>query len=826
MRELTYQVAKKIVTRPFREPVPEKAKRDLLMIHLSIRNRIYLICVVSLLAFVTMVVINVYQQYQVRLSIVDMQKNTTLFSAASHLIGNLQKERGKTALFHAGGVNPGALEEQRKKTDVGLRAMLQAFRASSLARGKNQGKVTSIPKVLTDLREANNQTNPKRREQAMGEYTGVIRTLFSLLSDIANSKTTKGFGKEFSSMLLLETAKENAGLLRANVSSILARGTPLSQDELTRIINLKSGIETTLNSPALVLSSSMRERLARLSKSPDWLAVDKTFQLMVTHSGGGNFQTGAGDFWKHSTREVDDLGEFIDAGLTKMNSKLQSIIDQVNSGLVRVAIILLGVIVFIIFLTLKTSFYIINGLKSAVDSMRDIAAGEGDLTRRLEVRGNDEIADIARSFNTFVEKIQQVVNRISENADKLTSSSDGLLAVSGQMASGGREIFEKAATVAGAAEQSSANTGSVAEGMEQLSVNISSVASATEEMSATIGEIASNSESARANSAEAAQQTEGVSEIMKELGRAAEEIGYVNETIRGNPIKGGGPASLEFVWDARKENLAAAIRAWAIREKAGVEPKLKAHEDLYAAHEKTCPEKAGGVLTLYRAVGYKKRHDAWMDRRRELEHDRFPLEKRLTEFEEFATIESSESSAEGILRFADPRLAAALDQARDQKERERQAEQKAQQQRREQERRKNAPPRELAEAFWNAVENESRQGPLDTVLELYPQLSVAVEARQAIAKDPDFRPDRGLANGERLSLATGFICELIAQGDLDRFFDLGSEEGLELIKEKSSQRFEELNLGCKELKWEWARELDEPELEREQDLDLGDDIPF
>jgi hypothetical protein len=294
-------------------------------------------------------------------------------------------------------------------------------------------------------------------------------------------------------------------------------------------------------------------------------------------------------------------------------------------------------------------------------------------------------------------------------------------------------------------------------------------------------------------------------------------------------IKGGGPASLEFVWDIRKKDLAAAIRAWAIREKADVEPKLKAHEELDAAHEKTCPEKARGVLTLYRAVGYKKRHDVWMDRRRELECDRSSLEKRLTELEEFATTEHSESSAEGILRFADPRLASALDQARDKKEQERQKEiqrRKAEEQRREAERRKNAPPRELADALWNAAENESRQRPLDTVLELYPQLSAAVEARQAIAKDPDFRPDRGLANGERLSLATGFICELIAQGDLDRFLELGSEAGLELIKEKSSQRFEELNLGCKELKLE--RELEKekelelgaPELDMEEDLEL------
>ncbi len=87
-------------------------------------------------------------------------------------------------------------------------------------------------------------------------------------------------------------------------------------------------------------------------------------------------------------------------------------------------------------------------------------------------------------------------------------------------------------------------------------------------------------------------------------------------------------------------------------------------------------------------------------------------------------------------------------------------------QRREQKPRINAPPRELAEALREAVENESGRTPFEAVLQQYPQLAGAVAALNAIAQDADFRPDWGRDNRERLSLATQIISRAVARGDL------------------------------------------------------------
>lgn len=54
-------------------------------------------------------------------------------------------------------------------------------------------------------------------------------------------------------------------------------------------------------------------------------------------------------------------------------------------------------------------------------NLDDIAAGDGDLTHRLPVSSNDELGDLAHSFNLFVDKIHSLVRQIAEMTGQLTA---------------------------------------------------------------------------------------------------------------------------------------------------------------------------------------------------------------------------------------------------------------------------------------------------------------------------------------------------------------------------------------------------------------------
>ena len=159
---------------------------------------------------------------------------------------------------------------------------------------------------------------------------------------------------------------------------------------------------------------------------------------------------------------------------------------------------------------------------------------KGDVSRDVHAEyaaRKDEIGDLAHSVQVMVENLRKLLREISQGIQTVASSATQLTAASSQTASSVTAMSEKSATVAAAAEESCATTSAVSSSMERASANLTSVAGATEEMSSTVAEIASNSEKARMISEKAMAQAQTISTIMSELGRAAQEIGKVTETI-------------------------------------------------------------------------------------------------------------------------------------------------------------------------------------------------------------------------------------------------------------------------------------------------------
>ncbi|MEA1967674.1 MAG: methyl-accepting chemotaxis protein [Thermodesulfobacteriota bacterium] len=192
---------------------------------------------------------------------------------------------------------------------------------------------------------------------------------------------------------------------------------------------------------------------------------------------------------------------------------------------VAAMLILIGIVWFI------TKQIIITPINSVVAGLKDVAEGEGDLTMRLPVASSDEIGNLSNHFNTFMEKLQEIIKKLAENTIAVDNSSTGLLEVAGELSSNALVSSEKSATVSSAAEEVSSNILSVVSAMEQASSNTSMVAAAAEEMSSTINEIAGNSGQARQISDSAVAYAKNTSDKMKELGKAAHDIGNVTAAI-------------------------------------------------------------------------------------------------------------------------------------------------------------------------------------------------------------------------------------------------------------------------------------------------------
>jgi methyl-accepting chemotaxis protein len=162
---------------------------------------------------------------------------------------------------------------------------------------------------------------------------------------------------------------------------------------------------------------------------------------------------------------------------------------------------------------------------------RDIAQGEGDLTGRLSVTSNDELGDMAKSFNTFADKLQGMIGYIAKESVEINNSSSALRGISSGLSSVAEDTLNQSTTAASAVEEMSANMHLVAASMEDAAANVNAVASAIEEMTSTINEIAETSEKARTVTDNAVTQSANASVSVGELGTAAREITKVLETI-------------------------------------------------------------------------------------------------------------------------------------------------------------------------------------------------------------------------------------------------------------------------------------------------------
>lgn len=93
--------------------------------------------------------------------------------------------------------------------------------------------------------------------------------------------------------------------------------------------------------------------------------------------------------------------------------------------------ILALILIFVaIFFTYK--IFIGNKLKSINCAMIDIVEGNGDLTQRLDSKGNDEISKIASSFNQFADSLQGTMKQVLDASNSLSTTSGELLNITTQ----------------------------------------------------------------------------------------------------------------------------------------------------------------------------------------------------------------------------------------------------------------------------------------------------------------------------------------------------------------------------------------------------------
>ncbi|MCB1773118.1 MAG: HAMP domain-containing protein, partial [Gammaproteobacteria bacterium] len=200
---------------------------------------------------------------------------------------------------------------------------------------------------------------------------------------------------------------------------------------------------------------------------------------------------------------IESVLEKFETGLGQRVEAEASLIDRLLIGSV-------GIVVLVVAGWLSWLGWNVSHRASHIaHSMREIAQGDGDLTRRMDESGRDEFADLARAFNQFAAKIHDMLKHIA-----------GLATV----------LSETTSKVSGAAS-------STDDSMRKLRGNTQTVVVATEEMSATARDVASSAsqvaESSQEADAVAIQGRQTVEQNIRSISTFASEFGEAASTITG-----------------------------------------------------------------------------------------------------------------------------------------------------------------------------------------------------------------------------------------------------------------------------------------------------
>ncbi len=168
-----------------------------------------------------------------------------------------------------------------------------------------------------------------------------------------------------------------------------------------------------------------------------------------------------------------------------------------------IIIIILGTIIFSFLISAPFVRVIVKPLITVKKSINEIASGNADLTKRIPSSSNDEIGDVVKGFNSFVEKLQGIVTNLQNSKSDLIAV-DGSLQLSTQDASTSitqiisniesvnKQIINQAGSVnetAGAVNEISANIDSLEKMIQSQSSCVTQASSAVEEMIGNINSV-------------------------------------------------------------------------------------------------------------------------------------------------------------------------------------------------------------------------------------------------------------------------------------------------------------------------------------------------
>ena len=285
-------------------------------------------------------------------------------------------------------------------------------------------------------------------------------------------------------------------------------------------------VEASIN-PTGVEIGKVLMGVSTASVEADLAALDKRFSALIASSDqlvGDSLKGAAAD----SATAMRARLQSAQATASEMQANTTTTVQEAAATLrwrIGMALALVGCGVLLL-LAVVLGRRVVNRLKLLIAAMDDLAAGEGDLTKRVQINSQDEIGDMASAVNRFVDKLQPIVREAGDVAQRT-----------------GVEIGAMSQRNAGADAAAKSQRDEVAESLRALSQMADEAQAESHAMQAALQQVVDIRQATDENTRTSAQvgsliealagQVDTGAKVIERLAQQSEQIEVVLEVIHG-----------------------------------------------------------------------------------------------------------------------------------------------------------------------------------------------------------------------------------------------------------------------------------------------------
>lgn len=280
-------------------------------------------------------------------------------------------------------------------------------------------------------------------------------------------------------------------------------------------------------SPNGVEIGKVRLGVSTASVETQLKALDSRFSALIASSGDLVAQSLAGAATGSTAVLTARLKSAQDAA-SSMSTGAQNTVEGAAHELrwrIGLALVLVGLGVLLV-LAVVLGHRVVNRLRLLISALNDLAAGEGDLTRRVQIDSRDEVGEMAGAVNRFIDKLQPIVREAGEVAVRTGSEI--------------RSLAERSWAAEAAADRQRNEVAGSLEALGQMAAEAQAESHAMQTALQQVGEI----RQATQDSAAIARKVGGLietleervqngSEVIERLARQSEQIEVVLSVIHG-----------------------------------------------------------------------------------------------------------------------------------------------------------------------------------------------------------------------------------------------------------------------------------------------------